>query len=281
MPDAFSQCGQMVREADRDRFLATLFAPAPYRRPLFALYAFNVEIARVAEIVTGPMPGEIRLQWWREVLRGERDGEAAGHPVASAIREVTRHYSLPLPLLEQMIEGRIVDVYDDPIANWHALEAYAAQIGATVLLLAARILNDGRNPMIDAFAGHAGVAEGYAAIGRGLGPQAARGKLYLPSEALERVGADRASALAGRATVPVRQVVTELTARARTRLAQARELVGAVPANVIPALLPLALTKGWLDRIDRAAPFTPVEYPQWLRQWRLWRAARGGLGRAL
>ena len=65
-----------MREADRDRYLASLFAPAGPRDALFALYAFNVEIARVRELAREPMPGEIRLQWWREVLAGERESEA-------------------------------------------------------------------------------------------------------------------------------------------------------------------------------------------------------------
>ncbi len=40
----FEHCAALVREADRDRYLATLFAPAEHRDALFALYAFNVEI---------------------------------------------------------------------------------------------------------------------------------------------------------------------------------------------------------------------------------------------
>ena len=59
---------------DRDRYLADLFAPADARPHLFALHAFNVEIARVRGKVSEPMPGEIRLQWWREHLRGEHGG---------------------------------------------------------------------------------------------------------------------------------------------------------------------------------------------------------------
>ncbi len=64
-----SACGRIVRENDPDRFFCTLFAPPAKREALFALYAFNHELARVAESVSEPMLGEIRLQWWREALR--------------------------------------------------------------------------------------------------------------------------------------------------------------------------------------------------------------------
>jgi len=85
-----------VREADKDRFLATLFAPAPVRPPLYALYAFNVEIARVRELIHEPFAGEIRLQWWKDALSGNQAGEAAAHPVASALRNTMAKYQLPV-----------------------------------------------------------------------------------------------------------------------------------------------------------------------------------------
>ena len=85
MQDAFAYCAELVRTADRDRFLSSLFAPAQHRAALHALYAFNVEVTRVREVAREPLPGEVRLQWWSDVLRGERGGEASANPVASAL----------------------------------------------------------------------------------------------------------------------------------------------------------------------------------------------------
>src|ERR1700687_2171596 len=100
MEKNFQHCAALARAADRDRYLATLFAPADQRDALFALYAFNVEIGRVRDLAREPMPGEIGLQWWREVLTGERDGEAAAHPVAAALRETLHRYAIAhAPLL--------------------------------------------------------------------------------------------------------------------------------------------------------------------------------------
>src|SRR5512140_2160659 len=113
--DNFEHCAALVREADRDRYLATLFAPAERRDALFALYAFNAEIARVRDVAREPLPGEIRLQWWREVLNGERDGEAAAHPVAAALRETLARYQLPSEQLLNLIEAHSFDLYNDPM----------------------------------------------------------------------------------------------------------------------------------------------------------------------
>jgi phytoene synthase len=96
MPDSFAHCENLAREADKDRWLATLFAPADRRPHLYALYAFDVEVARVRAVAREPMAGEIRLQWWREAISGTRPGEAAAHPVAAALFEtIGRDYRMP------------------------------------------------------------------------------------------------------------------------------------------------------------------------------------------
>jgi phytoene synthase len=277
MSDAFSHCEALVREADKDRFLATLFAPAPLRPPLFALYAFNCEIARIAALVSGPMPGEIRLQWWREVLEGKRDDEAAANPVAQALLETSRRYALPLPLFEDAIEGRITEVYDDPLASWHDLESYAARIGAAPILLAARILNDGRDPGIDALAGHAGIAYALTGLLRAFARDASRGKIYLPDVLLAQHNVKRDDILAGRAAEGLTVALAEVRARTREHLDKARALAAVAPPVVAPALLPLTLVPAFLNRLEKSEPFTPVEIPQWRRQWILWCAARRGL----
>ncbi len=84
MQDAFAYCAELVRDADRDRFLAALFAPAEQRDALFALYAFNVEVGRVREAAREPLPGEIRLQWWRDVSAASGPGRRA--PIRSPPR---------------------------------------------------------------------------------------------------------------------------------------------------------------------------------------------------
>src|SRR5215469_2929930 len=109
MQDHFAHCAALVREADRDRYLAALLAPVARRNALFALYAFDVEISRIRDIAHEPMPGEIRLQWWREVLLGERSGEAAAHPVAAALLRSLSAYGLKTGGLVGLIEAHRFD----------------------------------------------------------------------------------------------------------------------------------------------------------------------------
>ena len=76
--DAAAFCADLVRSHDFARYASTLFVPAEERRALLALYAFNVEISRVRDHVTQPLPGEIRLQWWTRHAGGRRPWRRRG-----------------------------------------------------------------------------------------------------------------------------------------------------------------------------------------------------------
>jgi phytoene synthase len=283
MHDAFIHCEQLVRAGDKDRFLAALFAPAKYRRPLFALYAFNLEVARVREIARAPMPGEVRLQWWRDVLAGVGRGEVAAHPVAAALREVVVRYRLPPRMLADLIDARRFDLYDEPMASLAALELYAAKASSALIELAARILNDGRDPGISDCVRHAGIAYAIAGVLRAFPWHAARRQIYVPIEVLQRHGARAEDVFAGKATIELRAALAEMRLHARQHLTAARSLIGAMPENIAPAVLPVALVRSSLKRMERRRydPFRTTDMAQWRRQWILWRAARSGLVRSL
>ena len=78
-----------ARAADPDRYLCALFADAPRRGALFALILFNAEIARVREVVSEPMLGQIRLQWWREAIDEIYRGQGRRHEVADPLAAAT------------------------------------------------------------------------------------------------------------------------------------------------------------------------------------------------
>ncbi len=282
MADAFDHCEELVRAGDKDRFLATLFAPQKYRRALYALYAFNLEVSRTRELAREPMPGEIRLQWWRDVLAGTGRGEVEAHPVAAALRDVVVRYRLPPRTLVDLIDARSFDLYDEPMASLSYLVRYAMHTSSALIDLAARILCDGREPGTGDLARHAGIAYAIAGLLRALPIHAARGQLYLPAELMQRYGAQSSDVFSGNATIELRAVLAELRLRARHDLGAARGLLNEMPPAVAPALLPVALVRPALDRMERRGyrPFDPGEIPQWRRQWVLWRAARGGLRKA-
>jgi 15-cis-phytoene synthase len=274
MPDAFNHCAELVRTADRDRFLAALFAPAERRGALYALYAFNIEVARVREVAREPMPGEIRLQWWSEVLDGARSEEASANPVASALlTAIARHRLAPTNLMA-LIEARRFDLYDEPMASTSDLEAYARKTSSALIALAVQILAGTDAEAAPAAADPAGTAVAIAGLMRAFPLHIARRQLYVPVELLARHGVAPEDLFAGQSPAGLGAAFAELRNLARRHLRAAHEQVTALPREALPAFLPVALVRPSLDRLERCEPFAPVEISPWRRQWLIWRAAR-------
>jgi phytoene synthase len=274
MQDAFAYCAELVRAADRDRFLSSLFAPAEHRAALHALYAFNVEVARVREVAREPLPGEIRLQWWSEVVNGERAEEAAANPVASALLSVIERHRLAVSALTALIDARCFDLYDDPMARLADLEAYVRKTSSTLLALAAQILAGGEGEVTETIANPAGIAYAIAGLIRAFPLHAARRQLYVPLEVLERHGVEPQDIFAGRSSKNLSAAFGELQDVARRHLLAAHQQIATLPDAALPAFLPVALVRPSLDRLARRDPFAPAELSPWRRQWLIWRAAR-------
>lgn len=270
MQDALAYCADLVRNADRDRFLATLFAPAEHRGALHALYAFNLEVARVREAAREPMPGEIRLQWWHEVIAGERAGEASANPVAAALLDAIARYRLPEARLTGCIEAHRFDLYDEPMATIGDLEDYARRTSSAVIDLAAQILGADARPVAEP----AGIALAIAALLRALPLHATRRQLYVPVELLHRHGVSPEAVFARQSSAGLTAALAELRALARRHLAQVQVYAPNLPPQALPAVLPMAPLRSSLNRLGRGEAFAPGEISPWRRQWLIWRAAR-------
>jgi phytoene synthase len=270
MQDAFAYCAELVRAADRDRFIAALFAPAERRGALHALYAFNVEITRVRELAREPLAGEIRLQWWSDVLNGERREEAGANPVAAALLETIARYDLAAANLTDLIEAHRFDLYDEPMAGIADLESYAARTSSVLIALAAQILG------VDAAgaAEPAGIAYGITRLLRSLPLHAARHQLYVPIDLLARHGVTPHDVFAAQSSGDLAAALAQLRDLARRHLAAAHTAIWALPPRALPAFLPIALVRPWLDRLEGCDPFAPADIAPWRRQWLIWRAAR-------
>jgi phytoene synthase len=270
MDDTFAYCAALVRMFDHDRYLASLFAPPDGRNALAALYAFNAEVARAAEITSEPIAGEIRLQWWTEVIERQRNGEAAANPVAAALLATIDRYRLATAPLLGLIGATRRRLAPDGFPSIEALETYAAQTSSALIALAATVLGGSGEEA----ARPAGVAHGVTATLTAFPRDVARHRAAIPTELLERHGLDPNAVLAELSSPGLRAALADLRALARHRLAAARPLVTILSDVVLPAFLPVTLVRPTLDRLDRGDPSTAAPLSSWRRQWLIWRAAR-------
>jgi phytoene synthase len=254
---AYAHCEALVRASDQDRFVASLFAPTGTRPHLFALYAFNLEIARVAEVAQAPLAGEIRLQWWYDALTGAGHGEVAGHPVANAVLDTLDRCRLSTQPLLDLIEARRSDLYQEPIATSAEFDSYVRRTSSGLFATAARIVAWNGHELADA-ADAAGLAYGTTTLLAVAPLHASSGHVYVPSEVLDRHGAGAADLLAGRATPALTEALAELIARAE------RDFGGFLARSPAAA----GRAAGIVTGRDRAAPIEAVA-----QAW-TWRAVR-------
>jgi phytoene synthase len=269
-------CADLVRTRDFVAYAASLFVPPPVRRGWLAVAAFNAEVAHVRDHVSQPLPGEIRLQWWRDLLSGEgRDGgrgDAQASPVAAELMRAVAEHGLPVETLVRLIDAHVFDVYDDPMPDIAALEAHCRDTAAALYALRARIAGTSSGDVTRA-AEHAGIADGLVDAMLLLPRHAARHQLYLPGDlmAVHNVAAD--AVFRREAGAPLNAVLAHLRGEARTQMDAALAMLGDLPRPARASFLPLAMTRRTLRLLESADPFAPPLPSRLATLWTLWRAA--------
>lgn len=273
--DSAGFCADLVRSHDFARYASTLFLPAVQRRAMLAIYAFNVEIMRVRDQVSQPLPGEMRLQWWTNMLAGAGHGGVEGNPVAAELLVAVEDFRLPVEPLSRLVEEHQFDLYNDPMPSMAALEGYIGDTSSALFSLGARIAAR-PSEEIDHLARHAGLAQGIVQVVAALPADSARRQLFVPLQLLQQHGSGLEEVFSGKQTPNARAALDQLIGEARRHLQTAFDLLAGVPPQVRPVFLPLALVRRDLRRMSRADvdPFVQ-RAPLRLRiLWTLWRAAR-------
>jgi phytoene synthase len=268
-----------ARATDPDRALAALFAPAEARADLFALYAFNAELARIADRVTEPGLGAIRLQWWREAIERAASGEAVGHPAADAFGEVLARRRLSRERIAGLIDARTFDVGETVMPDARTLDAYLFDTTSGLFALAAEILG-AEGEKRDLVAELGGRAYGLVRVMRSLPVLAAKGRTYLAADALARHGTSPQAIFAGETSPGLEALLAEMRDEARAALREARfHLVGEGMTGTgldeagRTAFLPLSLVEPYLAALAKVRD--PLhEIPQINPLTRLWRLMR-------
>ena len=241
-----SYCAAELQRQDRPRFLTALFAPRCRREDLFALYAFNLEVAKTLETVSEATLGRIRLQWWRETIAGIYEGKVRNHAVATALASAIETHKLPREIFDRLIDAREIDLEEEPPADLASLVRYAAASAGSLATLAARIMVPGG---ADAAADRVGTAQGLAGLLTALPHRLRHGRVDLPADRLAQAGLGLTSLREGRAEA-ARDIVRDVGERARAALAEARR--AKAPRQAVPALLPALVAERQLARLEAA-----------------------------
>ena len=222
-PRKASSLADFVRRHDPDRFLTALFAPADKREALFALYAFNHELARAREVVSEAPLALIRLQWWREVVEGAHRRHEVAEPLSAAIKSGALHSGDLLRIIDAR-EAEVAPAFGTS-RDWHDyLRGGAGGLAVAAARLLGAIEPEQFRPL--------GAAFGLAGLLRSVTVHAGQGRCLLPADALaaHHLSPDHVIANPQVARGAVVQLAGEGLALLRHRRLPSRVVAAALPA---------------------------------------------------
>jgi phytoene synthase len=249
---------ETAKAGEPERYLAALLAPAAVRGDLLALAAFGAEMRQLPGAVREPMAGEIRLQWWRDVVGGFAGRSRVGHPVADALAATVARHELPLAPLLDAIEARAADLYDDAFPEPRAIDGYLRQTEAGLFALALQIV--GATGASEECAALVAAAYGRARLLCALPAWLRRHRVPFADATLNAAGVDLEALQASPLGQPARTLLAEHAAAVQTAYSAARRDVRGLSRAARVAILPLWTTPLLLDAITRRTQFRdPIE----------------------
>ena len=257
----------------RENYLASLFVPDEFRGDIQTLLCFSAEVSTVRQRVSEPMPGEIRLQWWHDVIEGKRDDEARANPLAASLLRIISKHNLPKVPLLRLVAAHRFDLYDDPMTSVNQFEGYAGETRAAIIQFAAMILASSADQQVGELAeaaGHLGVALCYLEKLKQFERDAANGQIFLPFSVFESFGLSDGQVLARENSTELNAAMTAHLEAAKSHLEKAENAIANTSKEMKPAFVRLAFLRKQIAKMQRATDafyLSYVDIADWQKIW--------------
>jgi phytoene synthase len=247
---SYAYCERLARREAGNFYHAFRLLPRSQRFAMCALYAFM----RVADDLSdGPEPvGDKRrlLDDWRRQLDLALTGTPT-HPLHPAFAHTVAMFGIPRRYLVDVLDGVSMDLGPVRYDTFADLYPYCYRVASAVGLACIHVWGFDR-PEATAHAEAAGIAFQLTNILRDLAEDAARGRVYLPREDLERFGYTEEQLRCGQRDDRFRALMRFEVERARSYYEAARPLAGMLrPAGRAVFLVMANTYRGLLDEIER------------------------------
>jgi NADH dehydrogenase [ubiquinone] 1 alpha subcomplex assembly factor 6 len=251
LDQAIAYCADQVKQYDRDRYTICAGVSPEARKALYALYAFNLEVAKIRETVSEPMLGQIRLQWWREAIDGIYQGTPRDHAVVTALAAAIGRHNPPRERFERLIDAREFDLEDRQPDQVKDLVSYADATSGELSCLALHMLQVYEAKIFEK-ARLAGAAWALNGLLYAVPFHAAQGRCYLPRVLTEEHGVSVDNLNAGSGDSNLCRVVAELATLAQQYLGVAGHDRVGMAFHALPAFTGLSVVAADLRRLKKA-----------------------------
>ncbi|MGH7138062.1 MAG: phytoene/squalene synthase family protein [Pirellulales bacterium] len=251
LTSSYETCRRVARRSAKNFYYSFLVLPREKRRAMCALYAFS---RQTDDLGDNPRPVDERraaLAAWRRSLERALNG-TFDSPIFPALADTVERYRLPAHYLHELIDGVEMDLDRSRYETFEDLSGYCYKVASVVGLCCIHIwgFSDERafEPAI-----RCGVAMQLTNILRDLKEDAARGRVYLPQEDLERFGYSADDLRRGVVDRSLRELMRFEVGRAERLYAEAAELerwLSPDGRTVFGAMT--HIYRGLLDEIKRA-----------------------------
>lgn len=244
LAQSFAFCQQLAKREAGNFYPAFRVLPRDQRLAMCALYAF----LRIADDISDePAPvaeKRQRLDDWRcgldMALKGQYD-----HPAHEALHHTMVKHGIPPQYLVDVLDGVAMDLEPIDFATFEQLRLYCYRVASAVGLACIHIWGFA-DERAKVYAEHAGLAFQLTNILRDLGEDAARGRIYLPREDLDRFGYDAERLRRGQRDESFCALMRFEVARARSYYAAAWPLLPLLERAGRAVFLVMARTYGEL-----------------------------------
>jgi phytoene synthase len=272
---SYEYCRRVARRRAKNFYYSFILLSSPQRNAMCAIYAF---MRYCDDLSDEPGANRAAIDKWRAEMEAALEGRFSDHPVWPAFHHTVRRFGIPHQYFREMIDGVLSDLEPRRFETFEQLYRYCYQVASVVGLTIVHIFGfDTRSALPPAE--KCGVAFQLTNILRDIREDAERGRIYLPTEDLQRFGVSEEDLVAGRRDEAFLKLMDFEAERARAYYNESRPLLDLIHPRSRASLWALiSIYSRLLDRIEGSNYDVfrrRVRLPLWEKSWIVWRALLG------
>jgi phytoene synthase len=249
LEESYAWCRRVARTRARNFYYSFVLLSREQRDAMCAVYAF---MRYSDDLSDEPGATASRIEQWRAALGEALAGRYQAHPVLPAFHDTVTRYRIPVRYFYEMIDGVASDLEPRRFATFEQLYGYCYQVASVVGLTTIHIFGF-TSPDAPPLAEKCGVAFQLTNILRDIREDAARGRIYLPTEDLVRFGVTEQDIHAAMRTPEFIDLMDFEATRARGYYQESRPLLDLIDRRSRASLRALIMIYSrLLDRIERS-----------------------------
>ncbi|MDE3198291.1 MAG: phytoene/squalene synthase family protein [Acidobacteriota bacterium] len=278
LEESYAHCRGVAKSRAKNFYYSFVLLEKDQKNAMCAVYAF---MRYCDDLSDEPGATRTAMERWKIALDEALAGRPDGNPAWPAFLDSVARYGIPHRYFYEMIEGVASDLEPRRIHTFEELYGYCYRVASVVGLTTIHIFGFTSQDALP-LAEKCGIAFQLTNILRDVREDADLGRVYLPSEDLERFGVSEDDLKCARKTERFGDLMEFEIERARRYYRESRPLLGLIEKKARPSLWALiAIYSGLLDSIAqsrydvlaRRISLTPAE-----KIWIVVRASVGWIG---